>query len=76
MCLRNFLGQRETDYSKDQNPFSHPKDFLFFLLIAMSHEAPVGSMAVLELLFFFFFFLSGPHLWHMEVPSLRGELEL
>ena len=31
------------------------------------------------LLRFFFFFLSlflGPHLQHMEVPRLRGELEL
>ena len=26
--------------------------------------------------FFFFFWLSGPHLWHMEVPRLGAELEL
>ena len=28
------------------------------------------------LIFFFFFFFSGPHLWHMAVPSLGVESEL
>ena len=46
------------------------------LPLAVFREPKFSIPRTLAILFFFFFVFLGPHLWPMEVPRLRVELEL
>ena len=52
---------------------SPSSSFLLLLFLSLSLPPP---LLLLSPFFFFFFVLSGPHLWHMEVPRVEVESEL
>ena len=70
------LVARQQEFFNTSITFQTIMSFFFSLLLRVLAGGACVPFFFVVCFFVFYFFFLGPHLWHMDVPRLRVELEL